>query len=395
LSGVAATFGSVSIAIPFLLDLMRLPHDLFQLFIATGVLNARFGTLLQAMHMLALTLLGTCALTGRLRIRAHVLAGFTVVSIVLLGLTVGGVRALFAVTVDTSSSQADILQRMGPVLPRAANATVYRQPPPARELDPRHGRLQQIAESGVLRVCFRESLPFAYFNAAGELVGMDVEMAHSLARGLRVKLELVPQPTSFVGSETQEALRSGYCDIGMGRSVVTMDGITGIAYATPHLEMTIGFLVRDHRRREFASAEQILSNERLRIAIPNAPYYQRRFERYLPNATFTPVDRVQDFLEDESGRFDAMIYPVEIASTWSLVYPDFGVVVPPRTEKLPMAFRLPVGEPEWESTVNTWVELKKTDGTVDRLYAHWILGRDAEAPEPRWSVVRDVLGWVD
>ena len=32
---------------------------------------------------------------------------------------------------------------------------------------------------------------------------------------------------------------------------------------------------------------------------------------------------------------------------------------------------------------------------IDQLYDHWILGRDAEKRGPRWSVIRDVLGWVD
>jgi len=32
---------------------------------------------------------------------------------------------------------------------------------------------------------------------------------------------------------------------------------------------------------------------------------------------------------------------------------------------------------------------------VDRLYQHWVLGRELGEPEPRWSVIRDVLHWVD
>ena len=37
-----------------------------------------------------------------------------------------------------------------------------------------------------------DNLPFAFFNAAGDLVGFDIEMAHTLARDLRVELEFVP-----------------------------------------------------------------------------------------------------------------------------------------------------------------------------------------------------------
>ena len=51
----------------FLLDLARVPMDTFQLFLATSVLASRFGTLAAAMHMVVLALVGTYALSGRLR----------------------------------------------------------------------------------------------------------------------------------------------------------------------------------------------------------------------------------------------------------------------------------------------------------------------------------------
>jgi len=43
--------------------------------------------------------------------------------------------------------------------------------------------------------------------------------------------------------------------------------------------------------------------------------------------------------------------------------------------------------------LGTWFELKRKDETIQALYDHWILGRDARAKRPRWSVLRDVLGW--
>ena len=41
--------------------------------------------------------------------------------------------------------------------------------------------------------------------------------------------------------------------------------------------------------------------------------------------------------------------------------------------------------------VNAWIDLKKKDGTIDRLFAHWILGRDAEPHRRRWSILDDVM----
>jgi hypothetical protein len=44
---------------------------------------------------------------------------------------------------------------------------------------------------------------------------------------------------------------------------------------------------------------------------------------------------------------------------------------------------------------NTWVELEHRDGTIDALYGHWILGKQAGKPQSRWSIMRNLLHWVD
>jgi hypothetical protein len=41
--------------------------------------------------------------------------------------------------------------------------------------------------------------------------------------------------------------------------------------------------------------------------------------------------------------------------------------------------------------VDTWIELKRRDGTIDELFAHWILGQDAAPRHPRWSILDDML----
>ncbi len=60
-SGLLVMFGSANAAIPFLLDMLRLPSDAFRLFVTSGLVNARFGTLVAAVHTLVVAILGTCA----------------------------------------------------------------------------------------------------------------------------------------------------------------------------------------------------------------------------------------------------------------------------------------------------------------------------------------------
>ena len=63
--------------------------------------------------------------------------------------------------------------------------------------------------------------------------------------------------------------------------------------------------------------------------------------------------------------------------------------------KVPLAYPLARRDLAFASFLNAWIELKRRDGTIDALYRHWILGQDAIGQRPRWSVIRDVLKWVE
>ena len=61
----------------------------------------------------------------------------------------------------------------------------------------------------------------------------------------------------------------------------------------------------------------------------------------------------------------------------------------------PIAVATPRGAPEVHDYVSTWLALKRGDGSIRHLYDFWVLGHGAQSTEPRWSVIRNVLGWVD
>jgi hypothetical protein len=50
---------------------------------------------------------------------------------------------------------------------------------------------------------------------------------------------------------------------------------------------------------------------------------------------------------------------------------------------------------EMHDFLEHWVELRKKDGTMQDYYDHWVLGKNPHAQEPRWSVIRNVLDWVE
>src|SRR3954463_652101 len=106
-TGLVVMFGNVNAAIPFLLDLLHVPADTFQLFLTSGTINARFGTLVAAMHTVTIAILGTCAVTGELRLEPRRLLRFAAVTAVLTIGTVGGLHLLLDVAFHTPYDGAE------------------------------------------------------------------------------------------------------------------------------------------------------------------------------------------------------------------------------------------------------------------------------------------------
>ena len=67
------------------------------------------------------------------------------------------------------------------------------------------------------------------------------------------------------------------------------------------------------------------------------------------------------------------------------------VVPEPGRVKVPLAYAVSLGNGAMVRFLNTWIQLKRKDGSIDALLQHWILGRDAR--KTKRSVLHDVLGW--
>jgi ABC-type amino acid transport substrate-binding protein len=253
--------------------------------------------------------------------------------------------------------------------------------------------LAAVRARGRLRVGYSDSQPpYNYFNARGDLVGFDVEMAHALAGELGVGLEFVPVPRERLS----EVMAAGLCDVAMCGIAVTTERAEQMDFSPPYLDETLAFVVRDERRTEFSSAESIRKSSGLRIAVPNLPYYLQLAKREFPSASIVPVTNPEDFLTGREGSADALALPAERGSFMTLLHPDFSVAVPhPLAIRIPLAYPVARHDLGMVRFLATWIDLKRKDGTIQALYDHWILGREARAPKPHWSVLRNVLHWVD
>jgi Na+/H+-dicarboxylate symporter/ABC-type amino acid transport substrate-binding protein len=390
-AGLVSFFGEPIVSLPFLLNLLRIPSDTFQLFVTVDVITSRFGTLLAAAHTLVLAVLGAFVMGGKVRFSARRLMAPMVLGVVLLVVVLGGTRLFFTHVAGASYTkyrefvELELLYDPAPVV-------VHEDPSSLAPGGAAPGRrLAHIRERGSLRVAyFRDALPFAFRNAHADIVGYDVEMAHLLARELGVQLELVRTERGTV----TEALQAGTCDIAMSGFAITPDWATKVRYSVSAGELTVAFVVPDHDRQAFASWETLQKRRELVLALGSSGYYERLLREMLPKAQVVTVGSAREYFRGESEPADALATAAEVGAAWSLVYPQFSVVVPqPDPIALPLAYPMPRGEDELADFVDAFVALKMKDGTTRALSEHWFEGKHRRGKAKRWSVVRNVLGW--
>ncbi len=393
-SGLFAYFGGPLLATPFLLDLMQLPHDMFQLFLVSGVYTGRLGDAIGAMHLVAFALLATCAFTGRVTLRLRPIAQWIAVALAAILAVVGATRLVLARSLDGVDSRNESMARLQRI-DRPVEAVVFHDTSPNPDpLKPGETLLERIHRRGIVRVGFNEDkLPFAYLSQRGELVGFDVEMAHALARDLDVRIEFV----RFDRANLAAQLEDDSFDVVMSGLIGTLERAGTLRHTRPYLEVTLAMVVRDHRAREFRSAEAMRRMAKLRIGFVDLSRgFVQRLRSELPRAELIELPTNRMFFEEAGDALDGLLISAESGSAFTLLYPEFEVVIPdmPRVA-LPLFYAIGSNDPEMREFLEHWIELKEGDGTMQELYEHWILGRERGPREPRWSVIRDVLNWVE
>ncbi len=392
-NGLFSLFGSINVAVPYLLDTLRIPTDMFQLFLVTGVVAGRFGALLAALHIVVVSLVGTLAMCDRLRLSWSALGRYLAVSSLAMLAMLLTLRTYFATFVPDPPSRQAVLAGIQPRMPQVE--TVVRTEAPAvaprTERAPTGRRFDEILERGVLRVGYRpQNLPCTYLNESVRVLGFDADMANSLALDLGVDLEFVP----FEMDALSPALDAAEIDIAMSCLGSLPDRYASAAFSRPYLELTLALVVPDHMRTPLSGSDAAQRLNDLTVALVASHYFVPRLKQIAPDVDIAQLTNAEDFFADPPPA-DALLLSAEEGAAYAFRHPRFSVITPKRSIKVPAAYALPRGEIEWHDVIGNWIEVKRADGSIDELYRYWMLGGVTKTSRPRWSIVRDVLGWVE
>ncbi|MCK5377425.1 MAG: cation:dicarboxylase symporter family transporter, partial [Acidobacteria bacterium] len=294
-AGLPSFFAKVTVAIPFLLNLFHLPADLFNLFLLSGIVNGHLSSLTGAMHLFAFTAITAAVATGRMRFNRGRAVAAVAVTGVLVAACIVATRGYLGWVLHQDEGRGQIIAGMQMITEPAPVEVLDAASPNPEPLLAGQSHLDRIRERGAIRVGYlTENLPFSYLNATGDLVGLDVEMAHLLAIDLGVAVELVPidHPENMV-----EHLEKDHCDLIMSGIGASASYFLEIPFSRSYLELTPALVAPDHMRTEVDTLEELVEADYLRVGVVNEPDINRIVNRTLPNADVADIPRFADFFE--------------------------------------------------------------------------------------------------
>ena len=240
---------------------------------------------------------------------------------------------------------------------------------PARAQTAAQSLLDTILARGAVRVGLTgDYRPFSIKDGAGGFTGLDVDMAESMARGLGVKLEIVPTAWPTLMAD----LRDGKYDIGMGGITVTLDRAKSAMFSAPVMrtgKTPIALCINQARFGTLADIDKPGTR-----VITNPGGTNERFARANVHQAEIVVfpNNAAIFDELAAGRADVMMTDAVETRLQARLHPELCAVHPDQPfDFSELAYLLP-RDPALKAWVDQWLHISAETGEQARVAAKWL-----------------------
>jgi polar amino acid transport system substrate-binding protein len=230
--------------------------------------------------------------------------------------------------------------------------------------------LERVVENGELRVGLSGSQPpLNATNRAGELMGLEVDLAKLLGNALGVKTAFVKKPFP----ELLSTLRAGEVDIVLSGMAITAERSIDAAFVGPYMISGKSILTNS---KTLAAAQEAgdINRSNLKLAALANSTSEEFVKLALPEAQFVPTQdydsAVQMVLDDE---VDALVADMTICILTMLRFPDKGLAT--LTEPLsiePVGIALSAGDPQFRNLLENYIRAFEGLGIMDELRKKWL-----------------------
>jgi proton glutamate symport protein len=369
---------------------LSLPADTQLLYVDTMTVTRYPQVLVSTLGLAFVTIVVPLSYYGVVKVRPRKLVLALAIGLLLLGALIFGGRAAQNLLIQKQPDPY-LHFTLETGLAKATDVTLRRD---ASSADEQGGppTMDRIRRTGRLRVGFGPHvIPFSYFNARGDLVGYDIAFAYALAHDLGVDLELIPIPD---WATLNDDLKAGRYDLALGGAYVTDERLQALTVSKAYLQSQLALIVRSDKAQRFVNGPGIKREKGLKVAIFKSDILEPMARTLFPEAKVVVVPDYDVLLRDES--IDAALWTLEQARAWAAANPGFSAVRPSEFgAPLLIAYLMPPNSREFANFLNQWLDLQTANGFEQQMKEYWLEGKPRVDQQPRWSVIRNVLHWVE
>ena len=211
--------------------------------------------------------------------------------------------------------------------------------------------------------------PLNMTNKKGEIMGLEVDMAHYFAAAMGVELNLLKKPFS----ELLPALEAGEVDMVLSGMTITPERNLKVAFVGPYIISGKAFLTKDKFIASVKKASALKLTDKRFVALESSTS-ETLVKELMPMAQLITTknydDAVKMVLQDQ---VDALVADYQICLVSLLRHPDQGLVsvITPFTYE-PLGIALPAGDSHLINWVNNFLNTLENSGELDKLRARGI-----------------------
>jgi cyclohexadienyl dehydratase len=234
-------------------------------------------------------------------------------------------------------------------------------------------RLARILERGIVRVGTTGDFnPMSFRDvSSNEYKGFDISAMEQLAKDLSVKVEWIATDWA----QLVAGIAADRFDVFAGGSSINMARARTAAFTIPYIDAgTVPLSLKANANR-FASWDAI-NAAGVRVAVSMGTVFEEQAKRHFPKADIKSVQApATGYQEVLAGRADVTITSNIEASTLVKRFEQLVVDVQGAEMRNKRPFGYVVGQDDfaWQSCLNTWIVLKKSEGLFDELERTWLL----------------------
>lgn len=374
-TGIPAVTGGLKSAVRQELQQLGLPASLIGLVQINGEWLYRQEKVLSLLGLALLVILVVSASLGALRLRlSPLLRGAVLLVVLALGLG-GGSRSLLARNLSGTYRNDRLLLTRTSLEP-----TVSPRHRACSDFAPVPISVQAVQRRRVLRVGLRrDQVPWSFRNAAGDLVGYDVDLAKALARHLGVQLEVceasLPDLQIHLEQRRLDLGMGGIQDLPLRGSRVFMSS----GYQTVHLALVTAdektSMLQNLAEAPLARPLRLVTVDRdlMTPAVRDQIAAQLGFPARPAAVTIQAIGSVEVFLRNRQ-HYDALITTAEGGASLAVLHPR-TTMLPLFGNSLPSELVVLVAGVDrgFLDVVDDWLARQQSRGRLEQLFRHWVL----------------------